>query len=160
MGMRRVTRVLPAGSWPAMERQATVTLPWSERHRRRVRLNDDAGSPFLLDLECAAVLADGDGLLAESGGVIVVAAAAEPVIEVRPGSAREAAKFAWHLGNRHTPVQVLENGALRLLDDPVLAAMLRGLGAVVVQRQAAFAPEAGAYAALAPAEEGRGHDHS
>ena len=159
MAMRRVGRVLPAGSWALIERLATVTLPWSERHRRRMRLDDDAGSPFLLDLERATILADGDGLLIDSGGVIAVVAAAEPVIEVKPGSAAEAARFAWHLGNRHAPVQVLESGALRLLDDPILAAMLRGLGAVVVQRQAAFAPEAGAYAALAHAEEGQGHDH-
>ncbi len=159
MAMRRVTRMLPAASWPAAERQATVTLPWSERHRRRLRLHDDAGSPFLLDLERATILADGDGLLIDSGGIIAVVAAAEPVIEVMPASAAEAARLAWHLGNRHAPVQVLADGGLRLLDDPILAAMLRGLGAVVIQRQAPFAPEAGAYAALAHAEEGAGHDH-
>ncbi|MBL8666538.1 MAG: urease accessory protein UreE [Rhodospirillales bacterium] len=153
--MRRVGRVLPAGSWALIERLATVTLPWSERHRRRMRLDDDAGSPFLLDLERPTVLADGDGLLVDGGGVIAVVAAAEPVIEVKPGSAAEAARFAWHLGNRHAPVQILAGGGLRLLDDPILAAMLRGLGAVVVQRQAAFVPEAGAYA-LADAQAG-GH---
>ncbi len=159
MAMRRVMRMLPAGSWPATERLATVTLPWSERHRRRLRLHDDAGSPFLLDLERATILADGDGLLIDSGGIIAVVAAAEPVIEVKPASAAEAARLAWHLGNRHAPVQVLADGGLRLLDDPILAAMLRGLGAVVIQRRAAFTPEAGAYAALAHAEEGAGHDH-
>lgn len=157
MAMRRTARLLPAGSWPATERLATVTLPWSERHRRRLRLHDDDGSPFLLDLERSAILSDGDGLLIDGGGVIAVVAAIEPVMEVKPTSAAEAARFAWHLGNRHAPVQVLESGALRLLDDLVLAAMLRGLGAVVVQRQAAFAPEAGAYAALAHVEEGHGH---
>lgn len=156
MAMRRVMRMLPAGSWPATERLATATLPWSERHRRRLRLHDDAGSPFLLDLERAAVLADGDGLLIDSGGIIAVVAAVEPVIEVKPGSAAEAARFAWHLGNRHALVQVLTDGGLRLLDDPILAAMLRGLGAVVVQRRAAFTPEAGAYA-LTDAGEGTGH---
>ena len=157
MAMRRATRVLPADSWAATERLATVTLPWSERHRRRVRLNDDAGAPFLLDLDRTVVLGEGDGLLVESGGVIAVVAAAEVVVEVQPASAAEAARLAWHLGNRHAPVQVLEEGGLRLLDDPVLAAMLRGLGAVVVQRRAPFAPEVGAYAALANPDEGHGH---
>ena len=113
---------------------------------------DDAGEPFLLDLDRPVMLAHGDGLALEGGGVICVRAADEDVIEVRPGTAAEAARLAWHLGNRHTPVQILACGRLRLLDDPVLAAMLRGLGASVMHCRAPFAPEAGAYAEVAHGE--------
>lgn len=152
MAMRRATQVRPAGSWAKTEQVATVTLPWADRYRRRLRMADDAGTPFLLDLEHAVALADGDGLALDEGGVIAVCAAEEDVLEVRPASAAEAARLAWHLGNRHTLVQVLADGRLRLLADPVLAGMLRGLGADVASRRAPFAPETGAYAALA-------HDH-
>ena len=145
MAMRRVTQVRPAGCWADAERLATVTLPWADRHRRRLQMTDDAGAPFLLDLDRAVRLADGDGLALEGGGVVAVRAAAEAVIEVRPASAAEAARLAWHLGNRHAPVQVLEDGGLRLLADPVLEAMLRGLGARVSSCRAPFTPETGAY---------------
>jgi urease accessory protein len=143
--MRRATRVLPAGLWTSEEQVAMVTLPWAERHRRRLRMTDDAGETFLLDLERTASLADGDRLALDGGGVICVRAADEAVLEVQPATAAEAARLAWHLGNRHAPVQVLEDGGLRLLEDPVLADMLRGLGASVMSGRAPFAPEAGAY---------------
>lgn len=131
---------------------ATVTLPWADRHRRRLRMTDDAGDAFLLDLEQAVPLSDRDGLALDGGGVIAVQAASETVIEVRPANAAEAARLAWHLGNRHVAVQVLADGGLRLLDEAVLADMLRGLGAMLVYRRLPFAPEAGAYA-------GPAHDH-
>jgi urease accessory protein len=149
--MRRAISVRPAGSWAEAERVATITLPWADRHRRRLRMADDAGEAFLLDLERPAALADGDGLALHEGGLIAVRAAFEAVIEVRPASPAEAARLAWHLGNRHVAVQVLADGGLRLLDDPVLADMLRGLGALLVHRRLPFTPEAGAYAAA--------HDH-
>jgi urease accessory protein len=143
--MRRATRVLPAGQWATGEQVATVTLAWAERHRRRLRMCDDEGEAFLLDLERAASLCDGDGLTLQGGGVICVRAADEAVLDVWPETAAEAARLAWHLGNRHAPVQVLACGRLRLLEDPVLADMLRGLGAAVRLSRAPFAPETGAY---------------
>jgi urease accessory protein len=118
---------------------------------------DDLGAPFLLHLARAVSLCDGDGLALEGGGVIAVRAAVEDVLEVRPETAAAAARLAWHLGNRHAPVQVLPDGRLRLLEDPVLAAMLRGLGAAVGTARAPFAPEAGAYAEAAHHGEGLAH---
>ena len=143
--MRRATSVLTAGTWPADAVAGTVTLAWEERHRRRIRLVDDAGEPFLLDLERAAILADGDGLALNGDGVLRVRAAPEPVLDVVCRSPAETARIAWHLGNRHTPVQVLNGGTLRLRDDHVLADMLTGLGAEPVRREAPFEPEPGAY---------------
>ncbi len=145
MTMRRAVGVLPKSAWNAREALAAVTLSFDDRHRRRLLLVDDSGEPFLLDLDRAAVLADGDGLKLDGGGIVKVVAASEPVVEVHPQSSAEAARLAWHLGNRHTPVQVLADGTLRLRDDHVLTAMLQGLGAVVHHRSRPFDPEVGAY---------------
>lgn len=144
--MRRAVVVAAAGTWPEEEALTSVTLAYDDRHRRRIVLTADDGAPVLLDLERAVVLADGCGLALEDGGWIAVHAAAEAVIEARGSDPAATARLAWHLGNRHTPVQVLADGGLRLRDDPVLAAMLEGLGAEVRRRQAPFDPEPGAYA--------------
>lgn len=144
--LRRAIAVNPHGGRPVDQPETTVTLAYAERHRRRLRLQDDAGQDFLLDLDRPALLADGDTLVCDGGGVIRVRAALEPVLEARGATPAETARLAWHLGNRHTPVQVLADGTLRLLDDPVLERMLRGLCARVARTLAAFAPEPGAYA--------------
>jgi urease accessory protein len=154
--MRRAIRVAPAGTWPVATSLAWVTLPFEERQRRRFRLIDDRGQAFLLDLDRAVLLSDGDGLVCEDGSVIGVRAAAEPVIDVAAIDACHLARLAWHLGNRHVPVQVLNEGRLRLLDDHVLLQMLERLGAGVERRKAPFAPEPGAYGAAHPEPD---HDH-
>jgi urease accessory protein len=123
----------------------TVTLTHDDRHRRRIRLTTDSGTPFLLDLAEAHHLADGDLLALEDGRYLQIRAALEPVLEVEASTPIELARLAWHLGNRHTPVQVLEQGRLRLRDDHVLAAMLEQLGAKVTRSAAPFSPEHGAY---------------
>lgn len=149
--MRRVTKIDPAAE--AASVVATVTLAYDQRHRRRFRMTDDGGEPFLLDLADARLLGDGDGLVIEGGGVIRVRAAAEAVLDITGKDAAHAALIAWHLGNRHCPVQVLDGGALRIRDDHVLAEMAAGLGAEVRRRRAPFAPAPGAYAGRA------GHQH-
>lgn len=144
--MRRAVAVLPAGTWAAEAAVGRVVLTWADRHRRRIRLVDEGGTPFLLNLERAALLADGDGLALEGGGIICVAAAPEPVLDVGCPTPATAARIAWHIGNRHVPIQVLADGTVRLLDDHVLSHMLRRLGVEPVRRTAPFAPEPGAYA--------------
>jgi urease accessory protein len=153
--MRRAVAVLPAGTWREADPVATATLPFDQRHRRRMRMLDDEGEPFLLDLDQAVTLADGDGLGLEGGGIIRVRAADEAVIEARGATTAQVARLAWHLGNRHTPVQVLADSTLRLRDDPVLAAMLQGLGARILPRRAPFTPEPGAYAGAGHASQHR-----
>ena len=155
--MRRATVVLAAGTWPAHTAAGAVTLAWEDRHRRRIRLTDDAGEPFVLDLERAAVLADGDGLVLEEAGVLRVRAAPESVLDVACATPAEAARIAWHLGNRHAPVQVLADGTVRLREDHVFDDMLRRLGVRPVRRAAPFEPEPGAYAD--GAGQGRAHGH-
>jgi len=158
--MRRSTSLHPAGTWPPRQASATVTLEFDDRHRRRIRLTDDAGTPFLLDLATAQTLRDGDGLALDGGGFICVRAAPEAVIDARGTTPAHTARLAWHVGNRHTPLQVLDDGALRIRDDHVLADMLEGLGAILERKRAPFSPEPGAYAAAAHEHEhDRPDDH-
>ena len=155
MTLRRATQVLTAGAWPVADAVATVTLAFDDRHRRRVRLVDDAGEAFLLDLDDATRMGDGDGLRLETGGVVHVRAADEDVLDIRCADPRDTARMAWHIGNRHLPTQVLDDGTLRIRADHVIEQMLVRLGAQVEARTAAFDPEPGAY------DEGGGHaqDH-
>jgi len=158
--MRRAVAHHAAGSWPAKEAVATVTLVFADRHRRRVRLSDDKGKPFMLDLERAVQLADGDGLALEGGGFIAVRAAEESVLDIRCTGAGHAARIAWHIGNRHTALQVLPGGRLRILGDHVLKTMLEGLGATVTETRAPFQPERGAYAGVHDHAAGHHHHHA
>jgi urease accessory protein len=151
--MRRVEHVEPAGAWPRGNARATVTLAYDDRHRRRVRLVADDGCEFLLDLAEAVVLRDGDGLRLDDGTWLAVRAADEQVCDIACPTPEALARIAWHLGNRHLPVQVLERG-LRIRDDHVIIAMLEGMGAAVTRCTAPFDPEGGAYA------RGHGHGHS
>jgi urease accessory protein len=128
----------------------SVTLAYDDRHRRRVVLRTGGRLAFLLDLPQAAILRDGDRLVLEDGRRILVRAAEEDVLEVRGSDPTALARIAWHLGNRHTPTQILP-GALRIRVDHVLEHMLRHLGAEVSHARAPFDPEGGAY--------GHGHDH-
>src|SRR5271154_3434620 len=151
--MRRAITVHTRGPWPDEAAGDTVTLPFLDRHRRRIRLVADSGAPFLLDLARAQRLAEGDGLELDTGSYIRVRSAAEPVIEIAADGPSELLRIAWHIGNRHLPVQALE-GRLRIRDDHVIAAMVEGLGGHLTRLDAPFDPEIGAYAGAA-----QGHDH-
>ena len=157
--MRRAIAHHAAGRWPADTAQASVSLAHDERHRRRIRLLDDSGEAFLLDLPDAAVLADGDGLELADGGFLAVRAKAEPVADLHCASAAHVARLAWHVGNRHAPAEVREGGVLRIADDHVLVAMAEGLGARVERHLAPFNPESGAYAGGGHGHGHHGHDH-
>jgi urease accessory protein len=135
------------GQWPEEAAVDSVTLAFLDRHRRRIRLVADSGTPFLLDLPRAQHLAEGDGLELDNGCYVRVCAAPEPVIEIAADSATDLLRIAWHLGNRHLPLQVLED-RLRLRADHVIAAMIEGLGGCATA-QAPFDPEIGAYAGVA-----------
>jgi len=125
-----------------------VVLDAGERHRRRIVLTGERGTIFLLDLPQAVALRDGDGLVLDDGSVIRVTGRPEPLVEIAAASAHELARLAWHIGNRHTDVQVVGD-KLRIRRDHVLEAMLRGLGAEITPVEAPFDPEPGAYAAHA-----------
>ena len=93
-------------------------------------------------------------------------AAVEPVADLRCDDLVETARMAWHVGNRHIPVEVLEDGTLRIRDDHVIVQMAERLGAHVTRLRAPFAPEPGAYAEASVAhshdtpDAGDGHGHT
>lgn len=154
--MRRAIAVLAKGGWPAERATATVTLAFDDRHRRRILMKDDTGGEFLLDLAEARVLNDGDGLELDGGqGLLRVVAAPEAVLDVECRSPAETARIAWHIGNRHTAIQVLGDNRIRIRDDRILKDMIEGLGATVTRQQAPFQPEPGAYAK----QQANGHEH-
>ena len=147
----RASRVAASGAWaePAVD---LVVLDFDLRHRRRAMLRTEGGREVLLDLVAAARLRDGDGLCLDEGGIVRVVAKPEPVLDIRAGDAAALVRVAWHLGNRHLPVQVLGD-VLRIRADHVIAGMVAGLGGTATAREAPFDPEPGAYAG------GHGHDH-
>jgi urease accessory protein len=153
--VRRAIAVHKGGNWPEEAAIDRVTLAFVDRHRRRLRLVAESGMPFLLDLARVQHLADGDGLELDDGKYVRVCAAPERVLEIVGDGPIDLLRLAWHLGNRHLPVQALE-GRLRIRDDHVIAEMVEGLGGKVTRLNAPFDPETGAYAG---AEHSHGHDH-
>jgi len=133
-----------------IKRAPTLTLAFDARCKSRLAATLDSGEEVALVLPRGTVLRDGDMLVADDGGLVRVIAAAESVLRVRAPDRLTLTRAAYHLGNRHTPVEV---GAdeLKLEADPVLEDMLKRLGAQVERVQLPFQPEAGAY--------GGGHRH-
>jgi urease accessory protein len=152
--MLRATSVIAKGDWRS-DAADTIVLDYDERHRRRVSMTGVRGLAFLLDLPDAVMLRSGDALALEDGRLVEVVAAPEPLAEVKCASLPDFARVAWHLGNRHLPVQII-GPKLRIRRDHVIEDMLRGLGAQVVEVEAPFDPEGGAYA---QAVQTQGHDH-
>ncbi|MFC7703365.1 urease accessory protein UreE [Plastorhodobacter daqingensis] len=141
--------VCRAGSWSdACDR---VVLDYDGRFLRRKRLTTAGGASLVVDLPEVTSLDHGDALQLLDGRLIEIVAADEPLLQV---TGPHLPRLAWHVGNRHTPCQI-EADRLLIRQDHVLAGMLRGLGAELVEITAPFRPEGGAYG------HGRtmGHDH-
>ncbi|CAG0952992.1 Urease accessory protein UreE [Methylophilaceae bacterium] len=127
-----------------------VALPFDLRKKSRLRVTLQSGEEAALLLERGSILRGGDCLRAEDGRIVQVQAAGQPVTDVTASSPQALTRAAYHLGNRHVPLQV-GDGWLRLEQDHVLKDMLIGLGVCVADLHAPFEPEAGAY--------GGGHRH-
>ena len=151
--MIRATAVRPAGDGTVDDR---VLIDFDRRHRRRILLTTEGGEEVLLDLPEAVRLRDGDRLSLEDGRTVLVQARPEELLDIHAPDPVSLVRIAWHLGNRHLPVQVVSpdagGGHLRIRADHVIADMVRGLGGHVAPVSAPFDPEAGAYA-------GGGHHH-
>ena len=156
--MIRATRVLGPHRWTQAPAD-TVVLDFNDRHRRRMAMTGTRRFEFLLDLENAVALRGGDALVLDDGRLIEVVAAAEPLVEIRGADPHHLIRVAWHLGNRHLPTQIMPKG-LRIRRDHVIEEMVRGLGARVIEIEAPFDPEGGAYATGGHgARDDHGHDH-
>ncbi|MBI3480126.1 MAG: urease accessory protein UreE [Nitrosomonadales bacterium] len=127
-----------------------LILPFDRRQKSRLRVQLESGEEVVLFLERGTILRGGDRLRASDGRIVQVVAADEPVMRVTADTPIQLMRAAYHLGNRHVPLQIGE-GWLRLEQDHVLMEMLVGLGVHVENQNASFEPEAGAY--------GGGHRH-
>jgi urease accessory protein len=152
----RAIAVRKAAQWSG-ETADSVVLNYDDRHRRRMAMTGKHGVAFLLDLPAVTELRGGDALVLEDGRLVDVVAAPEALLEIRCTDAQHLARVAWHLGNRHLPVQLLKD-ALRIRRDHVIADMALKLGADVTEIEAPFDPERGAYAASADHFHGYGRD--
>ena len=154
--MIRATEVRGQHRWTEAPAD-TVVLDFDDRHRRRMAMTGTRGVEFLLDLENAVALRGGDALVLEDGRLVEVVAAPEPLVEIRGADPAHLVRIAWHLGNRHLPTQIVGKG-LRIRRDHVIEAMVTGLGARVIEIEAPFDPEGGAYAAHDHGHTGHRHD--
>jgi urease accessory protein len=156
--MIRATEVKGQHRWTEAPAD-TVVLDFDDRHRRRMAMTGTRGLEFLLDLENAVALRGGDALMLEDGRLIEVVAAPEPLLEIKGSDPHHLIRVAWHLGNRHLPTQIMPKG-LRIRRDHVIEAMVTGLGARVIEIEAPFDPEGGAYAGTAHGHAHEPHAHT
>ncbi len=159
--MVAVNKVIPQGRGLAavlLKRAASVELDWDTRQKSRFDATDSSGRALGVFLTRGSVVRGGDVLVAEDGSLIRVLAAPQAVLRVTAcpahGGPADLPRAAYHLGNRHVPLEVRAEH-LQFEPDPVLAEMLRAMHLIVTELQAAFEPEAGAYAASH-----HGHDHA
>ncbi len=138
------------GLAPALlKRAATVELDWDVRQKSRFDTTDSQGRHLGVFLPRGSVLRGGDVLVAEDGSLIQVLAAPQPVLVITAcsahGSPFDLTRAAYHLGNRHVPIEIKPDH-LKIEPDHVLADLLRAMHLTVREAVEAFEPEAGAYA--------------
>ncbi|MGN6529992.1 MAG: urease accessory protein UreE [Burkholderiaceae bacterium] len=160
-----VGKRIPGGrglSGALVRRASEVELDWDLRQRSRIEATDSHGRALHVFLPRGTVLRGGDVLVAEDGTLIRVTAAPQPVLVVthcpERGTPFDLLRAAYHLGNRHVPLE-LRPDRLLLEPDHVLADMLRRQGLLVAEAASAFEPEAGAYVAGGGHAHGHGHSH-
>ena len=156
--MRRVVRVVAGGG----DRVPvdSVILSSGQRRMQTAHLTGVNGISIGVMLPEPVLLRSGDLLELDDGSVVDVVAEPEPLVEVRGNDLTHLARLAWHLGDRHVPVQILAN-RLRMRRDAALEALLSSLGGRLAVIEAPFDPESGAYATQAAHHEhhAHGHDH-
>lgn len=139
---RQIARGLRRAA-PHLAAADRVTLDYEGRFLRRRTLITDSGASLLVDLPETVSLDDGDALVTETGALVLVRAAPEPLIEIT-AAPLDLARLAWHVGNRHAPAQI-EPGRILIQANHVVADMLARLGAAIRDTLEPFTPEGGAY---------------
>jgi len=139
-----------------VKRAATVELDWDVRQKSRFEATDSTGRSFGVFLSRGTLVRGGDVLVLEDGSLVRVQAAPQEVLRItacaQHGSPFDLTRAAYHLGNRHVPIE-LQPDHLKIEPDHVLADMLRAMHMTVVTVQEAFEPEGGAYSS-------HGHAHA
>jgi urease accessory protein len=130
----------------------TISLDHEGRQGRRASLKADGGLDFLLDLDKATVLHDGDAVKLEDGRLVQVKAAPQRLFEVRAESPLRLMRLAWQIGNRHMPAEIAAD-AIYVAEDHALAELVRGQGGTATAVLRPFRPESAAHA------HDCGHDH-
>jgi len=151
--MLRVVRVIGSGGANARPIDSLV-LNSEQRRLQTGHFTGVNGTRIGAMLPGPVLLRNGDVLELDDGSLVEIVIEPEPLIEVRGNDVTHLARLAWHLGDRHVPVQIFAN-RLRIRPDPALEAMLNGLGGRLTAIEAPFDPEGGAYA-----EHAHGHDHA
>ena len=162
----QVSKLLPRGHGLApvlLKRAACVALDWDTRQKSRFLATDDQGRELGVFLPRGTLVRGGDVLVAEDGSLIRVEAAPQPLLRITAckahGSPFDLTRAAYHLGNRHVPIE-LQPAHLKIEPDHVLADMLRAMHLIVNEVLEGFEPESGAYAAGGHhGHHEHGHDH-
>ena len=169
--MIAVSKCMPLGAGLAnalLKRAATVELDWDVRQKSRFEATDSLGRQLGIFLPRGTAVRGGDVLVAQDGSLIRVIAAAQTVLRIthcpQHGSPFDLLRAAYHLGNRHVPIE-LKPDHLKIEPDHVLADLLQAMHLIVRTVDEAFEPENGAYVALGHAHppdhtHDHGHDHS
>lgn len=130
---------------PHRPADCTLLLNAEERTRSRHRFDTTDGQTVFLQLPRGTVLQDGDWLGAKTNDLLLrIQAKPEPVLSIQAPTALDLLRAAYHLGNRHVPLEITPT-CLRLAPDPVLRKMLEHLGLGVTEEIHPFQPESGAY---------------
>ena len=159
--MIQISKLIPQGQGLApvlLKRATTIELDWDVRQKSRFAATDSAGRELGVFLPRGTLVRGGDVLVAEDGSLVRVLAAPQPVLVITHcsthGTAFDLTRAAYHLGNRHVPIE-LQPDHLKIEPDHVLADMLRAMHLIVTEQNLPFEPEGGAYAA----GHGGGHHH-
>lgn len=151
--MLAVSKLLAGGHGLApvlLKRASCVELDWDVRQKSRFEAADSLGRQLGVFLPRGTLVRGGDVLVAEDGSLIRVVAAPQPVLVITHcsvhGAPFDLLRAAYHLGNRHVPIE-LKPDHLKIEPDHVLAAMLRAMHLIVTEQTTAFEPEGGAYGA-------------
>jgi len=155
--MLTANKLMPQGQGLApilLKRAATLELDWDVRQKSRFDATDSLGRQLGVFLPRGTAVRGGDVLVAEDGSLVRVLAAPQPVLVIthctEHGTAFDLTRAAYHLGNRHVPIE-LQPDHLKIEPDHVLADMLRAMHLIVHEAHTAFEPENGAYTAHGPA---------
>lgn len=156
--MPRATSVITAAGRQDRPVIDTVILDYAQRSAQKITVTGVKGGVIEIDLRQPARLRTDDLLVLDDRGLVEVVAAPEPLVETRAGDVAGLSRLAWHLGDRHMPVQLLPN-RIRARRDAAIEALLQSLGAKVTTIEAPFEPEGGAYESSPRHDHAHDHDH-